>query len=316
MATRKTATLNPIKVCMLALKQVKSASDYHQLSNTSPTETLTAAWNTLSEADQQRITEIINNDVPFTPQAIAEELAASGNKIQLEAVKAHHGELALRQAWRLLEPSERIRIKALCNSGQKEEVSPVTEQPATYQVKPQPQPVETPTPRRTLFNISDDLQHLNDLLDDCGDDAQQQQMVNDWLEQLGNERDCHLDNYSALVVEMATRAAARKAEAQRLMELVAADENKARLLRDRLKWFFETHDLKTVDTARYRLSVAKNGGKAPLILDESVPVTKLPEQYQKVSIDANTAAIREALEAGEVLQFAHLGERGTSLRIK
>jgi len=36
-------------------------------------------------------------------------------------------------------------------------------------------------------------------------------------------------------------------------------------------------------------------------------------QFQKVSIDADTAAkIREALEAGESLPFAHLAERGTN----
>ncbi len=33
-------------------------------------------------------------------------------------------------------------------------------------------------------------------------------------------------------------------------------------------------------------------------------------------IDPNTAAIREALEGGERLEFVQLGERGTSLRIK
>ncbi len=100
------------------------------------------------------------------------------------------------------------------------------------------------------------------------------------------------------------------------MELASSNENRARLLKDRLKWFFETHNLKTIDTARYRLTLAKNDGKAPLIFDESVPVNQLPERFQKVSIDANTAAIREALECGEHLNFAQLGERGTSLRIK
>jgi len=53
-----------------------------------------------------------------------------------------------------------------------------------------------------------------------------------------------------------------------------------------------------------------------LILDESVPVAKLPERFQKVSIDPNTMAIREALERGESLEFAMLGERATSMRIK
>lgn len=121
MTTRKTATLDPTKICTLALRQVKSASDYHQIGNTNPNEILTAAWNTLSEADQQRITNIINNDVPTNPQLIADELAASGSKIQLEAVKAHYGELLIKQAWRLLSTRERTRIKALCDNGQKEE---------------------------------------------------------------------------------------------------------------------------------------------------------------------------------------------------
>lgn len=56
--------------------------------------------------------------------------------------------------------------------------------------------------------------------------------------------------------------------------------------------------------------------KAPLILDDSIPVAQLPEQFQKVSIDADTAAIRAALEAGESLEWARLGERGSSMRIK
>ena len=83
-----------------------------------------------------------------------------------------------------------------------------------------------------------------------------------------------------------------------------------------MKWFFNAHNLKTVETARYKLSLAKNGGKQPLILDESIPVSQLPEQFQKVSIDPDTTAIREALERGEKLEFAQLGERGTSIRIK
>lgn len=122
--------------------------------------------------------------------------------------------------------------------------------------------------------------------------------------------------YAALISEMQARAEVRKAEARRLMDLAASDDNRAKLLKERLKSFFQLHDIKTVDTARYRLSLAKNGGKAPLILDDSIPVTQLPEQFQRISIDADTAKIREALEAGESLPFAHLAERGESIRMK
>jgi hypothetical protein len=115
---------------------------------------------------------------------------------------------------------------------------------------------------------------------------------------------------------MQARAEVRKAEAKRLMALAAADEQRARLLKERLKWFFETHGLHTVETARYRLSLSKNGGKAPLILKDEIAPEELPECFQQVSVAPNTAAIRAALEAGEVLDFAQLGDRGTSLKIK
>jgi len=176
---------------------------------------------------------------------------------------------------------------------------------------PQPQPKT-----RSLFSISDDIEKLNELLDECGDDTQQQELIAQWFEQLGSERDTKLDAYAALIAEMLARSEVRKAEAKRLMELATTDENRARLLKERLKSFFDTHNIRTVETARYRLSLAKNGGKAPVILKEGLLPTDLPEQFQKVSIDPNTAAIREALERGEKLDWAQLGERGTSIRIK
>jgi hypothetical protein len=185
----------------------------------------------------------------------------------------------------------------------------MTEQTVPYQVKQLAKP-------RTLFDISSDLEKLSELLEGCGGDAQQRELIDNWFEQLGSERDRKLDNYCALISEMLARAEVRKAEAKRLLELASSEENRAKLLKDRLKWFFETHNIKTLDTARYRLSLARNGGKAPLILKGGVSPTGLPERFQKLSIDPDTAAIREALEQGERLDFAALGERGASLHIK
>lgn len=191
-----------------------------------------------------------------------------------------------------------------------EEIQPVTEQSVPYQLDPQQ------LKPRTLFNISEDMEKLNELLDDCSHEPQQQELITQWLELLGNERDAKLDGYAALIAEMLARAEVRKAEAKRLMELAVTDENRARLLKERLQWFFETHNLKTIETLRYKLSLQRNGGKAPLILKSGLTPTHLPERFQKISIDPNPVAIREALEAGEELDFAQLGDRGTSLRIK
>jgi len=74
----------------------------------------------------------------------------------------------------------------------------MTEEAAPYRV-------EQPTSTRTLFAISDDLEKLSDLLDEC-DDTQQRQLINNWFEHLGVERECKLDNYCALIGEMLARA--------------------------------------------------------------------------------------------------------------
>jgi DNA repair ATPase RecN len=166
----------------------------------------------------------------------------------------------------------------------------------------------------TLFGISADIQHLNSMLDDL-DDEEQQQLITQWLEHLEAERDRKLDNYAALIAEMEARASVRKGEAKRLMELASADENRAKMLKERLKYFFEINQLKKVETNRYRLSLTKHGGKAPLIIDESMDATSLPERFQRVSVEPDNKAIREALEAGEQLDFARLGDRGASIRI-
>ncbi len=159
------------------------------------------------------------------------------------------------------------------------------------------------------------MEKLNELLDETGDDTQQQELISHWFEQLGSERDRKLDAYAALIAEMQARAEVRKAEAKRMMELAATDENRARLLKDRLKWFFEKHQLKTLETARYKLSIAKNSTR-PLIVNPDIAITSLPEEYKKVSVELDTAAVREALKQGAELCFAQLGEAGTHIRIK
>ncbi|MBE9018572.1 siphovirus Gp157 family protein [Chroococcidiopsidales cyanobacterium LEGE 13417] len=168
--------------------------------------------------------------------------------------------------------------------------------------------------KKTLFDISEDLEKLSGLLDLVeGDD--QQEIIEQWFEQLGEERDCKLDGYAALIGEMQARAEARKAESRRLAELAASDENKARLLKERLKWFLEKHQMKTLETARYKLSVVKNSTR-PLVVNSHVAIATLPDEYKKISVELDTVAVREALKQGIDLDFARLGEAGTHIRIK
>jgi hypothetical protein len=168
----------------------------------------------------------------------------------------------------------------------------------------------------TLIQISRDLIELEEQLEELFDNPEAQDRLIDrwfWLENIESQRDQKLDNYAALIQELQARADARKAEANRLSKRSQIDENKVKALKANLQRFFQAHELKTIETDRYRLTLAKNGGKAPLILDDCIGF-HIPDQFLTREIDR--VAVREALEKGEVLEFARLGDRSYSIRIK
>lgn len=173
------------------------------------------------------------------------------------------------------------------------------------------------TQPRTLFDISSDLEKLAELLDewDEGDEAQQQ-LLEQWFDQLEQERDRKLDGYASYLSELAARAEARRREAERLVKLALTDESRSKLLKERLKAFFVENDLKTIQTARYKLNLAKNGGNLPLVVDEQIDYSKIPARFQTTSVQLNKEAIREALLKGEQLEWARLANRGSTIRIK
>jgi hypothetical protein len=169
----------------------------------------------------------------------------------------------------------------------------------------------------TLIEISRDLVQLEEQLEDLIDNPEaQDEAIAEWLENIGDtnsQRDRKLDNYAGLIQELQARADARRTESQRLQKRSQIDENKVKALKANLQRFFQAHEIKTIETDRYRLTLAKNGGKAPMILDDVLGVD-IPEQFTYREIDR--VAVREALDKGEVLDFARLGDRSYSMRIK
>ena len=92
-------------------------------------------------------------------------------------------------------------------------------------------------------------------------------------------------------------------------------ENRSKDLKEHLKQCMEVTGKTKFKTALYSFSIQKNGSVNPLKIDADVK--DIPQEYlipQPPKPDTN--AIRKALEEGEVLHFAHLEERGTSLRIR
>ena len=170
----------------------------------------------------------------------------------------------------------------------------------------------------TLFEISDDLRALDQLLYESGGDItdpEVEQAISEWMESLDEDLTTKVDNYAALITEIEARAEARKKEADRLRDRAKVDANAAKSLKERLQFVFEQRGLGKLECPRYVVGLRKHGGKLPVEVDD-VPAEELAPQYQRVRVDVDKNAIREALEKGEQLSFARLGERGQSLSIR
>jgi hypothetical protein len=172
---------------------------------------------------------------------------------------------------------------------------------------------------KTLYEIGEDIVALSNALDELGGDISDPEVaeaIDEWLLENRTNLAAKLDGYASLIRELEARADARKVEAKRLAELARYDENKANRLKERLRLFFEEQGMKKVETARFSLTLANNGGKIPVIVDDEIAPEYLPEGYRRVKYEPDNDAIRAALERGESLPFAHLGDRGSSIRIR
>lgn len=193
----------------------------------------------------------------------------------------------------------------------------------------------------TLWQIGDDLEALEALLAEVGGDVSEEEAeaaIDAWLAETRETEAAKLDRYGALIRTLEARAEIQEKEAARLMERAQVNRNAVKRLKDRLLMHLERTGRTKADGHLYSFTVAKNGGKPPLVIDEGIDPMTLPVQYRRASmvllcptdetldalrdqcsrleVEPDTAAIRAALDAGEFLPFARIGERGRHLRIR
>jgi hypothetical protein len=172
---------------------------------------------------------------------------------------------------------------------------------------------------RALLDITRDMEALDALLAEVeGDvtDPKVQEAVAAWFAELGADLKGKVDNYAALITTLESRSDVRASEAERLARRAKTDAAGAQFLKDRLRTELETRGIQKVETDRYRVSVVANGGKLPLVVDDEslIPdalLRVIPEQHVP-----DKDRIREALERGETVAGARLGERGRRLNIR
>ena len=111
-------------------------------------------------------------------------------------------------------------------------------------------------------------------------------------------------------------AAARKAEADRLAKLSERDVKTVEFLKARLKAHLEVTDQNKVRTKRFNIGIRTAGGKQPVRLHVENP-KDLPQRFQRIIVEPDNTALREALEADEpeAKEVAYFVERTTYIAI-
>lgn len=165
----------------------------------------------------------------------------------------------------------------------------------------------------TLYSLTVQMQEILDMAESGEFD---EELIANTLEGVEGEIEDKLDSYGVIVNELQDDIDKLDKEIKRLTAKKKTITGSIEYLKKMVMFTMEQMATKKVKGERFTWSIQKNGGKAPLIINEGVLALSVPERFQLVDFDFDKAEIRKALEDGEELDFAHLGERGESLRLK
>lgn len=164
---------------------------------------------------------------------------------------------------------------------------------------------------RNLYELTNDYETLLVML---YDEETDEQMILDTLEGIEGEIEDKADGYAKIIKELLGDAEKIKEEKIRLEQRQKAFENRAQLLKENLQNTMKQLGKTKFKTNLFSFNIQKNGGKLPLIIDD---ITKVPNEYFKhTEKEVDNTKVREAIDSGKNIPFAHYGVQGESLRIK
>ena len=158
-----------------------------------------------------------------------------------------------------------------------------------------------------LYKLNEAWQELANML--YQDDVDEQ-MILDTLESIEGEIEDKADSYAYIIADLQNSVTACKNEEDRLSKRRKTLENRVKNLKANLMLIMKNIGKTNFKTDLHTFRIQKNGGKMALTIDGDVP-----DEYTKIVKENDTDKIRQALEAGQELPFAHLKAQGESLRI-
>lgn len=167
----------------------------------------------------------------------------------------------------------------------------------------------------SLYDLAPEFLQLLEVIEQAeADEIDVDLAVIEAFEQIAGDVDNKVVSIVKLYRTVSAESVAAKAEADRFAQMAKTKANRAESLKGLLSWVVHTLYRDEFSHNLYPLKMQKNGGKDPLILDEIDPSTLPVEYLKEVKPAIDNSKVYKALKAGTELDWAHLGQRGTSLR--
>jgi len=181
--------------------------------------------------------------------------------------------------------------------------------------------------RMTLFQINDAILAVVDRFEDEEGGEVNVEEIAEQLNQLEGKLE---EKVAGCIVYLRGQEAMSNAiltEAERLQARSVVHSNRAKRMKEALRFVLESQHRTKIETERGMVTIAGNGGEQGV---EAVPLTDevralVEPRFVKVTYEWNNKAIREALKAGEQLsvtlhgteiEIAKLKPRGSHVKVK
>jgi hypothetical protein len=161
----------------------------------------------------------------------------------------------------------------------------------------------------TLYDLQGKYASLLELAEDGTTDPE---VLADTMDSIVDAINDKAEGYAQVIRQIKADIEANKKERDRFEARIKSYQSNLGTISQRLVEAMNETNQRKIKTPLFTISVAKNGGKQPIYIDQA----NLQADVFKVKREPDTDKIRERLEAGEKVLGAELKPRGEHLLIK
>lgn len=163
----------------------------------------------------------------------------------------------------------------------------------------------------TLYELTEDYLRLIEMAETEDDPV----AIYDTMESIKGNLEDKIDSYVAVCARLDADEEMVRAEVKRLTATLNTISNNKKHIKQRLMDSMIMMGIRKIKTALHTVSVVKNGGRPPILINDGLTAEDLPDNLKRVTVAPDMDMLRVMVEQGDT-KYAHFGQRGEHLTIR